>query len=979
MLRYELLRGSWAVISEPSLAPAPGSGAPPDLLAAALAYAARGWRVFPCDPRAEKPFSKRPLVTADRDAEGRPIEGTGWPKKATTDEATIRAWWRRWPNAMIGMAPGWAGAFVVDLDPKGESVEAVEARLAEALGHALPDGPRTVTQSGGRHVWFARPEGAHFGNATTGLKNIDIRCDAGYVILPPSRLANGNAYSWEGEPFTGAAPALPAGLLDLIASRRQRAAGAEPAPPAVAGPAPALTSHAPGEEAKRRYARAALDRIVAEAAGAPQGHRGTELFTAACQLGRFLAAGAISEREALAALADAADANGLTRDDGAARVQREIRRGLEAGRGDASDVVARLETIAREAGERRRREWAPEPAGYPEPRGEARHAPIEHAAPQPRMDGPEEGEAVDFGEMEDEDGPSEARNGGPPAGAVDTDQIRGCADFDHSDTDNAKRFIAHFGADLVVLETEGVVNTDYFVWDGRVWDIAGGNDAAVRLAKKVGGLIALEADHLTWTPQERRDIDDGEQALRDLHKLDKRKADWTDLDKARAQQLQMAIDAGADARAALDKRKVARRKFGISSKNLPRINAMKTLAACDLTRKPAVFDADPYKVATQTHTLRFTRELDPECPDPEAKRFRCTLEPAAGHARADLITKLLPVDFDPEAKCPRFQAFMNRFLPKDAVRRFVQVAAGLGLLGVPVQRIIFHYGNGANGKSVFLETIVRVLGALAASLPTEAIIGTGERQGGQASPELARLFNVRFVRVLELPADEPLKEAVVKKLTGGESIPVRNLFKGYFDFQPVFIAHMSGNGYPKITGTDNGIWRRMAVIHWPVTLGDDEQHDFEEVVGELVAEGRGILNWLIEGARIYLTEGLVTPPEVKAATKEYRDEMDKIGPFIDACVREAPGQHVRARTMYEAYYSWADQNGDKPVFETRFGREAKKRLEHGEIGNLKAYLNCELHSVPPRREVAPRNPGGSSGGANATLPDDAYPPPDFDR
>ena len=599
-------------------------------------------------------------------------------------------------------------------------------------------------------------------------------------------------------------------------------------------------------------------------------------------------------------------------------------------------------------------------------------------APQPPVVRPDETEPFDDRDLEDEAGPSEVRNGGRPPREFDGDRIRECAELDHSDTDNARRFIAHFGHDLAVLETEGVVNTDYFTWGGQVWDMAGGNDAAVRLAKRVGALIALEADFLAWTPLERRQIEDGDQAERDLTELEKRKADWNDFDKARARQLQRAIDAGQDARAALDKRKVARRKFGVSSKNMSRISALKTLAACDLTRKPASFDADPFKVATLTHTLRFSRLVDPECPDPEARRYKAEMTPTPGHDRADLITKLLQVGYDREAQCPKFIAFMERFMPKEAVRRFVQVAAGLGLLGVPVQRVIFHYGNGANGKSVFLETIVRVLGALAASLPTEAIIGTGERQGGQASPELARLFNVRFVRVLELPADEPLKEAVVKKLTGGEAIPVRNLFKGFFDFQPVFIAHMSGNGYPKITGTDNGIWRRIAVVHWPVTLEEHEQRDFEEVVGELVAEGAGILNWLIEGAKIYLTEGLVTPPEVRSATQEYRDEMDKIGPFIAACVRPAEGMHVKARVMYQAYESYALANGEKPVFETRFGREAKKRLAHGEVGNLKAYLNCELHSVPERPDE-PRSPGSRPDGFGSTLPGDAYPPPEWDR
>lgn len=195
----------------------------------------------------------------------------------------------------------------------------------------------------------------------------------------------------------------------------------------------------------------------------------------------------------------------------------------------------------------------------------------------------------------------------------------------------------------------------------------------------------------------------------------------------------------------------------------------------------------------------------------------------------------------------------------------------------------------------------------------------------------------------------------MKKLTGGEAIPVRNLFKGFFEFQPVFIAHMSGNGYPRIDGTDNGIWRRMAVIKWPVTLEDDEQRDFEEVVGELVAEAPGILNWLIEGALTYLREGLLIPPEVRMATQEYRDEMDVVGAFLDACVRASPGQSVTAREMYQAYVSWAHANGKKPVSETKFGRDVKRKIPRDDKGALHVYRDVALHDVPTR-PLPPRSP-----------------------
>ncbi|NMN56882.1 putative DNA primase/helicase [Xanthobacter sp. SG618] len=936
------------------------------ILEAAVAYGRLGYRIFPCDPHAEKPRSKRPLVVADKDADGKPIEGTGWPLKASCNEAQIRAWWKRWPDALIGMAPGWAGGYVVDLDPKGESVEAVEARLAEAIGGALPAGPRTITQSGGRHVWFRRPEGAHWPNDPPGLKNIDIRCDAGYVILPPSVMRNGNAYSWEGVPFDPAtAPEVPPALLALIANRKagKREAGPADTPePQESGPARALASDRPGEVAKRNYARKALDRIAADLARAAEGTRGTELYAAACALGRFIAAGAISEREAMAALEDGAEACGLVLADGRPRVLREIQRGLGVGRADAADVIARLDDIAREAESRQRPSGggvyppeAPLPDGaIPEPsrRREARSAPAPMGGDEADPDGsePYSSEPADDADGGD-DGPSDGA-----APGTDMDVVAACARLDHSDTDNAKRFVAHFGRDLTVLETEGIINTDYCAWAGTHWDMVGGNDAAVRLAKQVGGLIGLEADLLAATAFELRAMEDGDQAEEDLARLEKSSDSWTDADKAQVKRLQRVIDAGAEARAALDKRRVARRKFGVSSKNKARIVALKDLAACDLTRKPEGFNADPRAFACLTHTIQFGRRPDPECPDPDVVRLVPYAKTVKGHRREDFITKVLPVAYDKDAKAPRFEAFMARFLPIEAVRRCVQVGAGLGLLGLPVQKVFFHYGNGANGKSVFLETLVRVFGALASSLPTEAIIGTNDKQGGAASPELARLYGVRFVRVVELPANVPLREDVVKKLTGGETIPVRNLFKGFFEFRPVFIAHMSGNGYPKIDGTDNGIWRRIAVIHWPIALEDSEQRDFEEVVGELAAEAPGILNWLIEGALTYLREGLILPPEVRAATQEYRDEMDVVGQFVASCVEPAPGMWVTARAAYRAYADWSDENGKKPVTETRFGRDMKRKLQHGRNGaGVHVYQDCRLVNLPDPIS-APRSP-----------------------
>jgi putative DNA primase/helicase len=175
------------------------------MLEAALAYAAAGWPVFPCDPRQDAPGTpaakrrgKRPLVAeADKDGHGNKIEKTGGLWRATTDEAQIRAWWRKYPQALIGVPTGKRiGLFVVDLDPRGgERVDEVRQRLVNAVG-PLPECPISITQSGGWHLWFHNPPGDIPKNSAKRIPGVDWRGEGGYVIVPPSTMSDGKAYSW---------------------------------------------------------------------------------------------------------------------------------------------------------------------------------------------------------------------------------------------------------------------------------------------------------------------------------------------------------------------------------------------------------------------------------------------------------------------------------------------------------------------------------------------------------------------------------------------------------------------------------------------------------------------------------------------------------------------------------------------------------------------------------------------------------------
>jgi putative DNA primase/helicase len=460
-----------------------------------------------------------------------------------------------------------------------------------------------------------------------------------------------------------------------------------------------------------------------------------------------------------------------------------------------------------------------------------------------------------------------------------------CALLDQSDTDNGKRLIAHFGRDLRVMKAAGIAGGDYVAWSGRLWDVDGGAAASALLAQRVGDLICLEADFLARGPHDDRVIEAGQAAQVEYDALlasppatggrqDKAAAQM--VLKAKLSQLAVLIAAGREAGDALSRRKKSRRDFGVSSKNATRVKNMLDCAAPRLRKPLEEFNADPMLIATLTHTLRVVLEqqLDLECPDPDVERYIkvARIEPIAAHRREDFVTALVPVAYDPAAKAERWHAFLDRMLPSADVQRTVQQYSGLGLLTLPLQRFMFHYGEGANGKSIFLETLVRVLGkSLAVNLPTESIIGSGDKQGGSASPDIFRMLGKRMVRILELPDGKPLQSELIKKLTGSEEIPVRTLFKGFIDFQPQAKPHMSGNGLPKITDTSNGIWRRMLFVKWPVTLAEHEQRDFEVVVGELVEESAGILNWLIDGALDYLQGGLFIADSIRSDTREYRE------------------------------------------------------------------------------------------------------------
>jgi putative DNA primase/helicase len=712
----------------------------------------------------------------------------------------------------------------------------------------------------------------------------------------------------------------------------------------VAEPAPL------SDEALLAFGRTEMQAALEPLRKAAGADRQPALATAAEQIGQMIAAGAIQEAFARAVIEAAAAKAGMIHDDGAKAVKSAIAAAIKLGKKTPRDLaeVRRAASAALGApqDQSRPRQAADHVSLPPEPSDSASSFSV--SPPVPPI-GEESGENETLANEEDDGGDE------PPDDSIDPETFRECAALDQSDVDNGKRLIAYFGRDLLVRQEDDVAAGQMLAWTGTHWDLAGGEALAHLIGQRVGDLIKQEASFIDLTPSETRTVAAGEAAAKELKDLD---PDSDDAEiRARVELLTEQVRAAKKTRTALSARRTNRRKWGVGTKNAGRIAAMLKCAAPHLRRHPDAFNADPLKVATLTHTLTFVPVLDDENPEPDGTRLlvdrengrvQYRLRAKRGHDRADMLTAVIPFAYDPKATCKEFFDFLDLFQPEPEKRRTVQSFSGMSLTAQPVQRVMLHTGTGGNGKSVYLEVLARVFGdGLSVGLPSESISGQVQNNPSAPTPDIARCYSKRYLRIAELPKDAPLKAETIKKLTGGERWPVRTMYKGYFEFKPTAKPHMSGNDEPKFDGTDGGMRRRLVIVKWSVTLAEEKHRDFEEVVAGIVAEGSGILNWLIAGALDFLNSGLMISEEVAATTAAHFAEMDPCGQFGDAHVRPDPGgPGVTARAMYEAYKAFCDANGMAKMHETRFGRTMKKKFTRDDTKRVHVYVDVALHDVP---------------------------------
>lgn len=289
--------------------------------------------------------------------------------------------------------------------------------------------------------------------------------------------------------------------------------------------------------------------------------------------------------------------------------------------------------------------------------------------------------------------------------------------------------------------------------------------------------------------------------------------------------------------------------------------------------------------------------------------------------RADLITRALPVPYDPAATCPMWHEFLKRIMPDAVMRDFLQRAVGVTISGQPLQALVFLYGNGANGKSTFMETLLALFGDYATKTRAETLL-TNER-GGNVPNDVAALVGKRLVVASELSEGRRLNEALVKDLTGGDTISARFLRQEFFNFRPQFKLWMYGNHKPVITGTDDGIWRRILLVPFAVQIPQAEQD--RGLPDRLRAELPGILAWAVAGWQQYQTAGLNPPTAVSSATDGYRSESDVLGQFLAECTIQGDGLRAAGGDLYNCYKTWTEENGLGTLSNPKFARQLMDR------------------------------------------------------
>ena len=347
-------------------------------------------------------------------------------------------------------------------------------------------------------------------------------------------------------------------------------------------------------------------------------------------------------------------------------------------------------------------------------------------------------------------------------------------------------------------------------------------------------------------------------------------------------------------------------KHAARSESDSRLKAMMNVASTEpeIVIATSHLDADTWLLNTQSGTLELrTGQL-------------------RAHRQTDLCAKITHAGYDADLPCPHWLRFLDTIFAGNAeLIAYVQRACGYALTGEMSEQCLFVlYGSGANGKSTFLDVLTRILGDYAMTTPTDTLM---EKHGQNIPSDVARLMGARFVAASESGDGRRLDEELIKRISGGDKMAARFMHHDWFEFYPVLKLFMAVNHKPTIRGTDNGIWRRIHLWPFEVTIPPEQQD--KRLTTKLLAEAPAILAWMVRGCLAWQRDGLNPPDKVLQAVQEYREEMDPFGAFVMECCELKPTALIASKALLERYKQWCEDNGERELSAHKLGAYLREK------------------------------------------------------
>ncbi len=368
--------------------------------------------------------------------------------------------------------------------------------------------------------------------------------------------------------------------------------------------------------------------------------------------------------------------------------------------------------------------------------------------------------------------------------------------------------------------------------------------------------------------------------------------------------------------------------WAISTESVKHLAAMIELAKSEdgITVDPGALDTDLWLLNVKNGTLDLRTG---------------TLLP---HDRNQLITKLTPIIYNPDAMCPTWATFLMRIMNNEKeLIDFLQVAFGYSLTGsVREQMFFLLHGKGRNGKSTLVRVLLALLGDYSLQTDSETLLLS--RQEGRVRNDLARFAGARVVGAIESDTGRKLAPALIKQLTGGDIVTARFLFSEFFEIVPTWKIWFSTNHRPIINDDGDALWRRPKLIPFSVQIPESEQD--QELLAKLTQEMPGIVVWAVQGCLRWQRDGLKCPAVVQVATASYREAESTFEHFLQERCICGPREVVPFSELRQAYTDWAEGTSDKPISSKAFSAALQ---EHGFqpvlIKNARHYAGLRVRTL----------------------------------